>query len=67
MISHEWADNNYMFHLNPLLNVIPEKDEIEQHAPLREHWRDDLQLLSDYLDYKASAIYLFCGQKVLDI
>lgn len=49
-----------MFHLNPLLNVIPEKDEIEQHAPLREHWRDDLQLLSDYLDYKASYLfYLF--------
>lgn len=54
IISHEWADNNYMFHLNPLLNVIPEKDEIEQHAPLRERWREDLQLLSDFLDYKAS-------------
>lgn len=62
MISHEWADNNYMFHLNPLLKVIPEKDEIEQHAPLRERWRDDLQLLSDFLDYKASLIYLFSSQ-----
>lgn len=52
MISHEWADNNYVMHINPLLNVDPVKDEIEPHAPLRERWRDDLQLFSDYLDHK---------------
>lgn len=51
-VSHEWADNNYLLHLNPLLNIIPEKDEIENHEPLREKWRDDMQLLSDYLDFR---------------
>ncbi|KAM3964197.1 uncharacterized protein ACR2FA_001679 [Aphomia sociella] len=53
IVSHEWADNNYILHLNPLLRVVPEKDEIEPHAPLRENWRQDLQLLSDYLDFKS--------------
>lgn len=57
MISHEWADNNYMFHINPLLNINPQKDEIEEHAPLRERWREDLQLLSDYLDFKVFTNY----------
>lgn len=56
-MSHEWADNCYLLHLNPLLRVIPEKDEIEKHAPLRERWREDLQLLSDYLDFKVRAKY----------
>ncbi|XP_059046397.1 uncharacterized protein LOC131841987 [Achroia grisella] len=54
IVSHEWADNSYILHLNPLLRIIPEKDEIEQHAPLRENWRQDLQLLSDYLDFKST-------------
>ncbi|XP_072938933.1 uncharacterized protein [Epargyreus clarus] len=54
MVSHEWVDNSYIFHLNPLLRVIPEKDEIEQHEPLREKWRNDLQLMSDYLDFKSA-------------
>ncbi|OWR50670.1 hypothetical protein KGM_205815 [Danaus plexippus plexippus] len=53
MVSHEWADSSYIFHINPLLRVIPEKDEIESHEPLREKWRSDLQLLSDYLDFKS--------------
>ncbi|XP_028177359.1 uncharacterized protein LOC114365091 [Ostrinia furnacalis] len=53
-VSHEWADNSYILHLNPLLNIVPEKDEIEPHVPLREKWRDDLQLLSDYLDFKST-------------
>ncbi|XP_028037770.1 uncharacterized protein LOC114248666 [Bombyx mandarina] len=53
-VSHEWADNNCILHLNPLLRVVPERDEIEPHAPLREKWREDLQLLSDYLDYKSA-------------
>ncbi|CAG9785627.1 unnamed protein product [Diatraea saccharalis] len=53
-VSHEWADNAYMLHINPLLRVVPEKDEIEPHAPLRENWREDLQLLSDYLDFKST-------------
>lgn len=52
IVNHEWADNCYMLHLNPLLRIVPEKDEIEPHAPLREMWREDLQLLSDYLDFK---------------
>lgn len=52
IVSHEWADSCHILHLNPLLNIIPEKDEIERHEPLREHWRNDLQLLSDYLDFK---------------
>ncbi|XP_075974451.1 uncharacterized protein LOC142975481 [Anticarsia gemmatalis] len=52
IVSHEWADNTYIMHLNPLLEVNPEKDEIEPHAPLRSRWRQDLQLLSDYLDFK---------------
>ncbi|XP_047507524.1 uncharacterized protein LOC125051328 [Pieris napi] len=54
LVSHEWADNNYIIHLNPLLRVVPEKDEIEPHAPTREKWREDLQLFSDYLDFKSS-------------
>ncbi|XP_053612798.1 uncharacterized protein LOC128676626 [Plodia interpunctella] len=54
MVSHEWADNNYLLHLNPLLRIIPEKDEIEPHVPLRSSWRQDLQLLSDYLDFKST-------------
>ncbi|CAH0406915.1 unnamed protein product [Chilo suppressalis] len=53
-VSHEWADNAYMLHINPLLRIVPEKDEIEPHAPLRERWREDLQLLSDYLDFKGT-------------
>ncbi|XP_023935909.2 uncharacterized protein LOC112044322 [Bicyclus anynana] len=53
MVSHEWADTSYIFHINPLLRIVPEKDEIEPHEPLRENWRSDLQLFSDYLDYKA--------------
>ncbi|KAJ0175479.1 hypothetical protein K1T71_008638 [Dendrolimus kikuchii] len=53
MVSHEWADNCYILHLNPLLNIVPEKDEIEPHPPLREKWREDLQLFSDYLDFKS--------------
>ncbi|KAL4716404.1 hypothetical protein ACJJTC_006766 [Scirpophaga incertulas] len=53
-VSHEWADSAYMLHINPLLRVVPEKDEIEAHPPLRERWREDLQLLSDYLDFKSS-------------
>ncbi|XP_041988404.1 uncharacterized protein LOC121739877 [Aricia agestis] len=54
IVTHEWADNCYIFHLNPLLRVNPEKDEIESHEPLREKWRDDLQLLSDYLEFKST-------------
>ncbi|XP_026752248.2 uncharacterized protein LOC113512545 [Galleria mellonella] len=54
VVSHEWADNSYILHLNPLLRVVPEKDEIESHAPSRENWRQDLQLLSDYLDFKST-------------
>lgn len=54
IVNLEWADSTYMLHINPLLRVIPEKDEIEQHAPLRETWRQDLQLLSDYLDFKVA-------------
>ncbi|CAH2108388.1 unnamed protein product [Euphydryas editha] len=54
MVSHEWADSSYIFHINPLLKVVPEKDEIESHEPLREKWRSDLQLLSDYLDFKST-------------
>ncbi|XP_013187085.1 uncharacterized protein LOC106132271 [Amyelois transitella] len=54
IVSHEWADNNYILHLNPLLRIVPEKDEIEPHVPLRATWREDLQLLSDYLDFKSS-------------
>ncbi|KAJ2950082.1 hypothetical protein O0L34_g11422 [Tuta absoluta] len=52
IISHEWADKSYVLHINPLLKIIPEKDLIEDHAPVREKWREDLQLLSDYLDFK---------------
>ncbi|XP_021182355.2 uncharacterized protein LOC110370751 [Helicoverpa armigera] len=55
-VSHEWADNCYMLHINPLLRVIPERDEIEQHEPLRDAWRDDLQLMSDFLDYKNTRV-----------
>ncbi|KAJ8721427.1 hypothetical protein PYW07_002202 [Mythimna separata] len=55
-ISHEWADNCYIFHINPLLRVVPEKDEIEQHEPLRETWRSDLQLMSDFLDFKSTRV-----------
>ncbi|CAK1600924.1 unnamed protein product [Parnassius mnemosyne] len=54
VVSQEWADNSYIIHINPLLRVSPEENEIEPHAPLRESWRKDLQLLSDYLDFKAS-------------
>ncbi|XP_045768199.1 uncharacterized protein LOC123869362 isoform X1 [Maniola jurtina] len=54
MVSHEWADTSYIFHINPLLQIVPEKDEIEPHEPLREHWRSDLQLFSDYLDHKST-------------
>ncbi|XP_049868177.1 uncharacterized protein LOC126368313 [Pectinophora gossypiella] len=54
MVNHEWADNNYVMHINPLLNIVPERDEIEQHSPLRDRWREDLQLLSDYLDFKST-------------
>lgn len=54
MVSHEWANSSYIFHINPLLQVVPEKDEIEPHEPLREKWRSDLQLLSDYLDFKVN-------------
>lgn len=52
IISSEWADNSYVIHINPLLEVIPERDIIEEHAPIRERWREDLQLFSDYLDMK---------------
>ncbi|GBP61908.1 Ciliogenesis-associated TTC17-interacting protein [Eumeta japonica] len=52
-VSHEWVDSAYIVHLNPLLKIIPESNEIEPHAPLRSTWRQDLQLLSDYLDFKA--------------
>ncbi|XP_026500895.2 uncharacterized protein LOC113404246 [Vanessa tameamea] len=54
MVSHEWADSSYIFHINPLLQVVPERDEIESHEPLREKWRSDLQLLSAYLDFKST-------------
>lgn len=57
IVSHEWSDHGYVIHVNPLLNVQPEKDLIEPHEPLRENWRKDLQLLSDYLDYKV-CVYL---------
>lgn len=52
IVTHEWADSCYMLHLNPLLEIIPEKDLIEEHAHLRKKWREDMQLLSDYLDFK---------------
>ncbi|KAJ8730716.1 hypothetical protein PYW08_002129 [Mythimna loreyi] len=55
-ISHEWADNCYIFHVNPLLRVVPERDEIEQHEPLRDTWRNDLQLMSDFLDFKSTRV-----------
>ncbi|CAH2076604.1 unnamed protein product, partial [Iphiclides podalirius] len=54
VVSQEWANNSYIIHINPLLRVIPERDEIEPHEPLRETWREDLQLLSDYLDFKST-------------
>ncbi|KAI8422608.1 hypothetical protein MSG28_006392 [Choristoneura fumiferana] len=54
LVSHEWANNSYIIHINPLLNIVPEKDLIEPHVPLRENWREDLQLLSDYLDFKST-------------
>ncbi|XP_063619411.1 uncharacterized protein LOC134792128 [Cydia splendana] len=54
LICHEWADTNYIVHINPLLKTTPEKDLIEEHNPLRKHWREDLQLLSDYLDFKSA-------------
>ncbi|XP_014363690.2 uncharacterized protein LOC106715019 [Papilio machaon] len=54
IVSQEWANNSYILHLNPLLRIVPEKDEIERHEPLRETWRTDLQLLSDYLDFKST-------------
>ncbi|VVC89830.1 unnamed protein product [Leptidea sinapis] len=47
-------DNEFMIHLNPLLRVVPERDEIERHEPTREKWRSDLQLFSDYLDFKST-------------
>ncbi|XP_011565204.3 uncharacterized protein LOC105394985 isoform X1 [Plutella xylostella] len=53
-ISQEWSDTSYVIHINPLLRVDPVKDEIEQHAPLRETWRQDMQLFSDYLDMKSA-------------
>ncbi|KAI5635562.1 hypothetical protein NE865_11736 [Phthorimaea operculella] len=54
IISHEWADKSYVLHINPLLKITPEKDLIEDHSPTRERWREDLQLLSDYLDFKTT-------------
>ncbi|XP_038214861.1 uncharacterized protein LOC119834543 [Zerene cesonia] len=54
LVSLEWADNSYIIHLNPLLRIVPEKDEIEPHEPCREKWRNDLQLFSDYLDFKST-------------
>lgn len=54
IVSQEWANNSYILHINPLLRIVPEKDEIERHEPLRETWRTDLQLLSDYLDFKVT-------------
>ncbi|KAF9414386.1 hypothetical protein HW555_007700 [Spodoptera exigua] len=53
-VSHEWADNCYIFHINPLLRVVPERDEIEKTAPLRDSWRHDLQLMSDFLEFKST-------------
>ncbi|XP_068632891.1 uncharacterized protein [Battus philenor] len=54
VVSQEWANNSYVIHINPLLRVVSEKDEIEAHEPLRDTWRQDLQLLSDYLDFKTT-------------
>lgn len=61
VVSHEWADNCYILHVNPLLRILPDRDEIEPHAPLREGWREDLQLMSDFLDYKVNWINVFDG------
>ncbi|KAF9808761.1 hypothetical protein SFRURICE_016278 [Spodoptera frugiperda] len=55
-VSHEWADNCYIFHINPLLHVIPERDEIEKTEPLRDSWREDLQLMSDFLEFKNTRV-----------
>ncbi|KAJ8916532.1 hypothetical protein NQ315_000174 [Exocentrus adspersus] len=52
IITHEWDSCNYMLNINPLLHVNNKTPAAYERMTLTETWKQDLQLMSNYLDCK---------------
>lgn len=52
ILRHNWLDVPYILKINPLADPkIPQKT-IKIEAPLKDHWAEDIEMFSKYLDMK---------------
>lgn len=57
LVKQEWENCDYILQVNPLARISNEKPEGNESLVLSKIWEKDMQLFSNYLDFKVNMVF----------